>query len=348
MNIWLAIALILGVVTLYQLTIQIFMISFKLTGMATSKIKFQVASLFTGAGFTTQESELIVHDEKRRKIAVACMYTGHVFSVVFMGLVVNVLFSFGVTISAESFEMPTFVEWYFIILYVSLFFFLLMLIIKTPLIHKHFIKMLESIAINSMKHNKKTNILTVFDMHGKFAIAEVMLNYVPEALVDIPLLEMGLTKKYSINVLSVKRGSRIFEATKDTMFVKGDALVIYGLIKDIKAVFIDSVNKNKDVIVIDRTNEVTLINNYGPNALVEVYVEEVPEELKNVKMQNAHLTDKYNITIGVIKRKDNYIYPNKDTVIKDGDTLTLFGSYKQVKMLFNNEDIKPIEDVKEE
>ena len=160
MNIWLAIALILGVVTLYQLTTQIFMISLKLTGMATSKIKFQVASLFTGAGFTTQESELIVHDEKRRKIAVACMYTGHVFSVVFMGLVVNVLFSFGATISDESFEMPTFVEWYFIILYISLFFFLLMLIIKTPLIHKHFIKMLETIAINSSKHSRNTNIIT--------------------------------------------------------------------------------------------------------------------------------------------------------------------------------------------
>ena len=38
MNVWLAIALILGVITIYMLLIEIFSVAFKLTGMATSKI----------------------------------------------------------------------------------------------------------------------------------------------------------------------------------------------------------------------------------------------------------------------------------------------------------------------
>ena len=86
MNIWFAVALILAVVSVYLFTIEAFCVAFKLTGLATNKIKFQVASLFTGSGFTTNESEIIVDDERRRKIAIVCMYTGHIFSVVFMGL----------------------------------------------------------------------------------------------------------------------------------------------------------------------------------------------------------------------------------------------------------------------
>ena len=56
MNFWLAISLILAVAAVYLFMIEIFSVAFKLTGLATKKIRFQVASLFTGAGFTTQES----------------------------------------------------------------------------------------------------------------------------------------------------------------------------------------------------------------------------------------------------------------------------------------------------
>ena len=84
MNVWLALSLILGVITLYLLIIEVFSVAFKLTGLATNKIKFQVASLFTSTGFTTSESELITGDDRRRRIATTCMYTGHIFSVAFM------------------------------------------------------------------------------------------------------------------------------------------------------------------------------------------------------------------------------------------------------------------------
>ena len=71
---------------------------------------------------------------------------------------------------------------------------------------------------------------------------------------------------------------------------------------------------------------------------MEVYVDEVPEELDGIKIIDSHLKERYNITIGIIKRGDNYIYANKDTVIKKGDMLTLFGPYKNIKVLFKNDD----------
>ena len=338
MSVWFAISLILGVVTIYLLMIEIFSVAFKLTGLSTSKIKFQVASLFTGTGFTTAESELITNDERRRKIAVVCAYTGHIFSVVILGLVINVFVSIGLTVTKEYLTFtPAWNEWYMFVLYVTSGLFLLMLLLKIPPINKRFQRFLEKVAINSSKHTRNTNIVTVLDIYGKHAIAEVVLNRIPEFAKEKSLFEMGLTKEYSINVLSIKRGKRVLDVTKDTMFRKGDILVIYGNIGDIREAFVNSLDSNK-VIVVDRSNEINLVNNYGNNALVEVYVDEVPEELVDVPMKDAKLNDRYSITIGIIHRGDGYTYVDKDTVIQKGDTLTLFGPYKNIKLLFKNDD----------
>ena len=337
MNIWLALSLILGVVSVYLFMVEVFSVAFKLTGLATSKIKFQVASLFTGTGFTTAESELIVNDERRRKIAVACIYTGHIFSVLIMGLIINVFFSLANSYGQDT-STQTFTEWYFIIFYVSAAIFLLVLFLKIPPINRKFIKLLETIAINSSRKSRNTNIITVLDLYGKHAIAEVVLNKIPDFAKDKSLIEMGLTKKFVINILSIRRGKRILDVTKDTMFAKGDVLVIYGLTNDIKEAFINSVEDKEKIIVVDRSNEITSVSNYGKNSLVEVYVDEVPKELEGVKIKDAGLNDRYNITVGVIKRKDDYIFVDKNSIIQQGDTVTLIGPYKNIKMLFSNEE----------
>ena len=337
MNILFAVALILAVISLYMFSIEAFFVAFKLTGLATNKIKFQVASLFTGSGFTTNESEIIVNDERRRKIAVACMYIGHIFSVAIMGLVTNVIISV-VTLQYTNTNIMESPLWYFIVFYVSLGLFLLVLILKIPPINRRFQAMLEKMAINMSKKNRNTNIITVLDLYGKNAIAEVILNNIPEFAVEKTLSEMQLTKKYLISVLSIKRGKRVLEVTKDTMFVKGDVLVLYGVTRDIKNAFIESVQNGKKTIVVDRINEMNLLNNYGSNVLMEVEVEEVPKELENIPMKDSHLSDRYNINIIVIKRHNEYLFADKDTIIQNGDKITLFGPYSNIKHLFNNSD----------
>ena len=320
--------------------IEIFSVAFKLTGLATSKIKFQVASLFTASGFTTQESELITNDDRRRRIAVACMYTGHIFSVVIMGLIINVLISIGETINADR-SGRTFTEWYFIVFYISLGVFLLVLITKIPAINRRFQKLLEKIAINTSKGRRENNIITVLDYYGKSAIVEVVLNKLPDFAKEVSLHDMALTKKYALSLLSLRRGNRRVSISKDTMLIKGDVIVAYGHINDIREAFVNSVANKKgvsDTVVIDNSNEIQLINNYGSNTLMEVVVNEVPKELDGIKMKDSHLTDRYSINIVIIKRDNEYISADKDTIIKKGDTVTLFGPYLNIKHLFNNEE----------
>ena len=320
--------------------IEIFSVAFKLTGLATSKIKFQVASLFTASGFTTQESELITNDDRRRRIAVACMYTGHIFSVVIMGLIINVLISIGETINADR-SGRTFTEWYFIVFYISLGVFLLVLITKIPAINRRFQKLLEKIAINTSKGRRENNIITVLDYYGKSAIVEVVLNKLPDFAKEVSLHDMALTKKYALILLSLRRGNRRVSISKDTMLIKGDVIVAYGHINDIREAFVNSVANKKgvnDTVVIDNSNEIQLINNYGSNTLMEVVVNEVPKELDGIKMKDSHLTDRYSINIVIIKRDNEYISADKDTIIKKGDIVTLFGPYLNIKHLFNNEE----------
>ena len=339
MNFWLAISLILAVTAIYLIMIEFFSVAFKLTGLATNKIRFQVASLFTGAGFTTQESELITNDTRRRRIAIVCMYTGHIFSVVIMGLIINVLISIGNSINADR-SGRTYTEWYFIVFYISLGIFLLVLILKIPPINKRFQKLLENIAINTSKGRRESNIITVLDYYGKSAIVEVVLNKLPDFANEVSLYDMALTKKYALILLSLRRGNRRVSISKDTMLVKGDIIVAYGHINDIREAFVNSVaNKkgNSDTVIIDNSNEIQLINNYGANTLMEVAVHEVPKELDGIKMKDCHLTDRYSINIVIIKRDNEYISADKDTIIQKGDIVTLFGPYVNIKHLFNNE-----------
>ena len=340
MNIIFAIALVLSIAAVYMFVIEVFSVAFKLTGLATKKTKFQVASLFTSTGFTTAESELIVTNVRRRRIAVVCMYTSHIFSVVIMGLLINLVISVVSSIvNKATITAETFTSWYAIVFYVSLALFLLVVFLKIPPINARFQNRLERIALKLSRANRQNNIVTVIDLYGKNAVAEIFLNQVPEFARDVPLYEMQLNKKYAINILVIKRGSRTIEVSKDTMFAKGDVIIVFGLLKDIEAAFVTNVDEamKKETTKESDTNMLSLLNNYGVNALMEIEVQEVPKEIDGLAMKDAHLTDKYNINIVIIKRNDSYLADDKYTKIKKGDKITVFGPYNTIKHLFRND-----------
>ena len=87
MSFEIALTLILASIILYVTLVKTFGIMFRITGLPKNKAMFQAISLFTNCGFTTGESEIIVNNTKRRKLAMACMIIGHVFSVIFISLI---------------------------------------------------------------------------------------------------------------------------------------------------------------------------------------------------------------------------------------------------------------------
>lgn len=73
------VAVLLFIIVLFAswIVVRIGAIAFQITGLEWSLAKFQALSCFSGTGFTTKESELIVSDKRRRQIASILMILGN-------------------------------------------------------------------------------------------------------------------------------------------------------------------------------------------------------------------------------------------------------------------------------
>ncbi len=86
-------SLILFIVVIFVsfVVVRIGAIAFHLTGLDWSLAKFQALSCFSGTGFTTKESELVVGHPQRRKIASILMVLGNAGLVTLIATTVNSL-----------------------------------------------------------------------------------------------------------------------------------------------------------------------------------------------------------------------------------------------------------------
>ena len=87
----LSILLFIFVLFVSFVVVRIGAIAFHLTGLDWSLAKFQALSCFSGTGFTTKESELIVSHPQRRKIASILMVLGNAGLVTLIATTVNSL-----------------------------------------------------------------------------------------------------------------------------------------------------------------------------------------------------------------------------------------------------------------
>ncbi len=86
-----AIVLFIIVVIASFIIVRIGAIAFQLTGLEWSVSKFQALSCFTSTGFTTSESELIVTNRQRRRIATILIVLGHAGFVTMIATLANSL-----------------------------------------------------------------------------------------------------------------------------------------------------------------------------------------------------------------------------------------------------------------
>ena len=61
---------------IYFIIYKLFVTLFVITGLSREKARLQVVGLLTLSGYTTKESELVVGDRLRRKLAIICQWCG--------------------------------------------------------------------------------------------------------------------------------------------------------------------------------------------------------------------------------------------------------------------------------
>ena len=290
--------------------------------MTKEKAQFQAISLITNTGFTTSESEVIVSDRVRRRIARAAMITGYVFSVIIVSLIINVIINLKENVKDQAFT---------VMLYAFGIFVILIVITQIPIVKRLFEKFIQFIATKVLERNKTENVLIMLDNYGRDSMVEVYLNRLPAFMVDVPLAEMRIKDKYHLNVLMVKRDGKAIDVTKDTIFKKGDRLVVFGSTASINNVF----NKKKKE---QRLNTLDLIEEYGEEAMVEIQLNIVPDMLKEKGLFESGLKSMYSINLLTIKRKDLSVAITPDTVLQEKDVIVVFGPYGNIKKIFT---VKP-------
>ena len=314
-----SVILILAFIVVYVIVIQIYAVLFRITGLTKEKSHFQAISLLTNSGFTTSESEIITSDRFRRRIAIAAMINGYAFSVIIVSLIINMIISL-----KEDVQDQTLI----FMLYAFGIFIGLIIITQIPFVKKQFEKFIQFVATKVLRRNKNENIIIMLDNYGRDSMAEVYLNRVPEFMVDTPLVDMKIKEKYRLNVLMIKRNGKVVDVNRDTIFKKGDRLVVFGATSSINNVF----NKRKKE---QKANTLDLIEEYGEEAMVEIQLNIVPEILKNKGLFESGLKSNYSINLLTIKRKEVSVAITKDTILQEKDAIVVFGPYNNIKNIFN-------------
>lgn len=330
MNLTASILAISVAIVLYIYTIEIFTILFRITGLTKEKARFQVISLITCSGFTTSEAEIIATNRRRRRLAIICMITGIIFNVMIISFIINLISSFSSNVMTDDLIVNI-----VIILVVAV---ALIVFSKIPPFSKLFEKMTESFARKIIYRNKHDNVLTMLDLYGRDAIVEIYINNVPEAIKDKTLEESELKSRYRINLLMLKRKNRTIDITKNTVIQNNDEIVVFGSRQAIKDLFTYKTNEViEEEIIQTKENVITLIDNYGRDAMAEIEIHNLPEILKDKKLSESEIKTVYNLNVIMLRRNDSSVKVTKDTIIKDNDEIVIYGNYSNIKKIFLNQ-----------
>lgn len=219
MQVFSAFTLFALIIFLYLIIAEVFTILFRFTGLDKEKASFQVVSLLTGSGYTTDESELVTSTRQRRRLAKITMMFGYVFNITFVSAFVNIFFSFRqseITNILYDVAMP-------IAVFVGM-----VIIFRIPVVTAFADRVLESLIGLLVKENDY-NPLTVIDNLGGKTLASVYLKNIPDNLKDKKIQDSGLKSNYGIIVLlDEPAGEKPADVHANTILRKYDRVTVLG------------------------------------------------------------------------------------------------------------------------
>ena len=220
-----ALILFLVIVFLYLLFIEIFTIIFMITGINESKARFQVISLVTNTGFTTEDSEFIMTNRLRKKIAKFIMIFSYCFGVSIIALLVNFFTEAG---NARKND-------YLIVLGV---FFLLTvmyaLIKKVKPTKRFFYFCIEKLTKKLLYKEYENTVLIIEKLEEDIVFAKVIVNIIPIDIKEKSVEQSQIKKIYNIQIISINRDKQsIFPVKAHDTIKKDDCLFVVGNQKDI-------------------------------------------------------------------------------------------------------------------
>lgn len=223
-----ALVMFVLLIIFYIIVSHIITILFRLTGMTEEKARFQVISLLTNSGYTTQESETVVKTKMRRRLALATMLFGYAFTVTILSAMVNVFMSIK-TPDLESLftAVPILLSILLIFIFVR----------KSSFFHTRFDSWVERVG-NQIMFGKKANEILLVEEYGKTVVAHVYLHTVPDILKDVTLAQSRIMPDHHVMVMMVKPPEgEAKQANAKTILKENDTIMVMGDRKVIREIF---------------------------------------------------------------------------------------------------------------
>ena len=216
-----SIVLLFFFIVISFLIVRVGAVALELTGLQRGKARFQALSAFTGTGFTTRESEMIVNHHQRRRVVTILMVLGNVGIV---SLIATFILSL---VSSRGVWIPS-LKLVGIALFALAFFWL----VSREKIARVLSDKIRQKLMTHMDLERVTVEEILYQARG-YGIAIVGVSKLSK-LAGITLARSGL-REQGITVLSIERdGMPIAIPSAQEEIHAGDRLVCYGLLKSIQ------------------------------------------------------------------------------------------------------------------
>ncbi len=326
-----SITLIVTVIIIYYALTRVFSVLFRMTGLPKEKAGFQAISLLTNAGYTTSESEIVVSEKTRRRIATAAMLTGYFFSVVIVSLFINLFLS--INFSAFDGQLAVLFAWFGGLV-------LFFMFLRIPAVERFLGKGLDAITVRVFKKASKENYISVLDTYGSDAVVNIFLYKVPEFLEGKCIVDSDLRKRFNVNILMYTRNGKNHYVKADTIFSNKDTLIAFGPLSSIRDAFLLKEHgekpEEKGADKESYRNDITIMSNFGYQVLVDIKLNMVPPMLVEKSLIESRIKDYFSINIMMVSRGEKPINLTKDTVLEKGDRVIAFGPYDNIRSVFGD------------
>jgi hypothetical protein len=229
------------------IVVRIGAIAFQLTGLEWSLAKFQALSCFTGTGFTTRESELVVSNLQRRKIASILMVLGNAGFVTMIATVAN---SLSPSVGRTRISLPFlkdfipayFLPWVNLAVIVILFWLIYKLFTSsgsaqglTNFLRRFILKkeMIEPVTFEEL-------LITT----GGYGVSRITIH--PDSPILHKTIMESRLRSQDITVLAIVRGHEtIPNPSADRTFMLNDELICFGKLENIQRQLSSSIKQQQ-------------------------------------------------------------------------------------------------------
>jgi hypothetical protein len=227
------ILLFIVTVVISFVVVRIGAIAFHITGLPKSAAQFQALSCFSGTGFTTRESELIMVSRQRRRIAAVLMIMGNAGFITMIAAFVNTLRTptFQKTIPIIHVNIPGFLFPWINLLIVLIALYIINKIINHTRLGKAMLMYLRS-------HLLKRELVKPVDFEellvstGGYGV--VRLDVSEDNPVAYTALQDGTLRRMDITLLAIERGKKsIPNPSRAEQIFPGDVLICFGNLETI-------------------------------------------------------------------------------------------------------------------